>query len=166
MYYTKDIKVKLVEWKNRLYTVALSDFGYEFKYFSEKIDKMPILKQMLDEAISTYDIDKEGVKKWYYGSRHDRDEYKNRIHKTAILIHFWNYILSDWKISEFIDYFKESSDEERKKIVIETYISPVVDYLIDKLDESNSITFLITESSSGSITPSSLPISAIERTSA
>ena len=143
MYYSHNLRSNLQEWKNRLYRVRLDDFGYEIKDFIQKIEKEAILSGVLKDALSNYSFDDTKMKDWYYMPYYEREEFESKEHQVALCFQFWRYALNNWKLSQFINYFEESSGDERRAIVIESYITPFVNYLHDKLDESNSITYLL-----------------------
>ena len=142
MYYLHNLRSNLQEWKNRLYRVPFEDFGYELRDFFQKIEKEKVLLGILKDTTISYSFDDPYLENWIDESYYDRPEFTSKEHQTAILYQFWTFAIRKWEIKNLLNYTCFYGDNVQSE-TIEKFITPLVNYLHDKLDDSNSITFLL-----------------------
>jgi hypothetical protein len=145
MYYSHNLRSNLQEWKNRLYEINKNDFGYELRDFMQKIEKEKILINILEDTTINFKYDEEYLEKWMNAPQYEREKILSKEHQIAIHFQFWIYAIKKWDITKLINYvcFHVGSNGDIKSSVIEKYITPMVNYLHDKLDDSSSITYLL-----------------------
>jgi hypothetical protein len=144
MYHSQNLKVSLKEWKMRFHSTPFEDFGYELNDFIQKIEKNVFLRVIINEAIQKYPIEDSLAKKWYNIPAKQRPNYESKQHSAAIFYQIFLYLIKNIEINSVCYYFEEGTNwEERKLYAIERYIASVINYLIDKLDESNTVTYLL-----------------------
>jgi len=143
MYYTHDLRTNLQEWRNRLFKAPISQFGSQFLFFFKSIDNEPVLKGLIDEVSEKFNINEEVAKDWL-----DKYDYEylfdNEAKQAAYFYHMSKYLVQKKGANKLLLISALSGNlEERKTEYVETFINPIVEYLHDKIDKSNSILYLL-----------------------
>lgn len=145
-YSNHSLRTDLQEWKNRLSRAPDAQFGNQLKYILNKFDKNLQIKGLILEAINKYaysnedlDIESERI-----NSRREL-EFESEIHQVAHCYQVLKYIISKNDSYNLHNYgiVLAGNSEARRKKIIDDYISPIVYYLHDKLDKSNSTIYLL-----------------------
>ena len=145
-YSNHNLRTDLQEWKNRLYRATYAQFGNQLKYLLNNLDSNSQIKGLIQEAINKDTFSKEDLDEITENMRSGSDiEFESEIQQTAYCYQFLKYIIKEAKHynlhSLTIFYGKDFND--RKTKIVEDYISPIVYYLHDKLDKSNSTIYLL-----------------------
>ena len=143
MYYSHNLRSNLQEWKNRLYRVPFEDFGYELRDFMQKINTEKMLTGHLEDIIVNYQLNDEYLEKWMDSAHYNRDKFSSKAHQVALLFQMWKFALSKFDISQILNYSCFPYGNNKQSETIEKYITPIVNYLHDRLDASNSTTYLL-----------------------
>lgn len=144
MYYTHDLRTNLQEWKNRLYQAPDSQFGSQFLYFFKNLESEPILYGLLEEASRKFNIDERFAKDWLEEYSYEF-LFQNEEKQAAVFYHVSKYIIQEWGANRVanMSFLAGRNFGEKKANYLETFINPVVEYLYDRIDKSNSILYLL-----------------------
>ncbi|WP_198001407.1 hypothetical protein [Nibribacter ruber] len=146
MYYNHNLRTNLQEWKNRLYRANYSQFGNQINYFINNIESEKILASILLEGKLKYGLDSEKVEEFIkaedsrgflqFDGEDEQATYVYLMIKHLFAKHGPNNLL-------YSSLLGRASFDDSKSHFLEAYITPLVNYLHDKLDKSNSTIFLL-----------------------
>jgi hypothetical protein len=146
MYYNHNLRTALQEWKNRLYRAPYKEFGNQLKYFTNNLDGEKLLNNILSEACIQYTFQdaeiEEIITKAEHGSYRD---FINEIEHAAYCYQKLKYLGRQYgypTIQNLILFTGDGFDEKKGK-VIEQLVAPIVYFLHDKLEKSNSTIYLL-----------------------
>jgi len=147
IYSNHNLRTNLQEWKNRLYRSTYQNFGHQLKYVLNNIDNNRQLSALISDAVNNYPISEDDLKKYYEQIDRSGDGvgFESEVDQASYCYLILNYIiqkLKDYNVHHYNIILGHDFEEIKTKI-IEEYISPIIYYLHDKLDESNSTIFLL-----------------------
>lgn len=145
MYYNHNLRTNLQEWKNRLSRANHYQFGHQLKYFINNIENDNILNSITKELTLQFLYNDTKVQETL-DSFLSRRKYSfiSEGDQASYCISLLKYIIVKWPDSVLsLSILPGSNVDERKYNFIEQYISPLVNYLHDKLDKSNSTIYLL-----------------------
>ncbi len=140
------LRTNLQEWKNRLYRATYTQFGNQLKYLINNLDSNPQINGLLQEAIQKHEYSQEDFSKISGQQRRGVDiTFESEIHQAAFCIQFLKYMINTSKNYDLhrLIIFSGRDFDGTKTIIVEDYISPIFNYLHDKLDKSNSTIYLL-----------------------
>jgi hypothetical protein len=147
MYYNHNIRTSLQEWKNRLYKATYEQFGHQLKYCISNLENNRLLYSLIQDSCMKYPYTEEKLKQIV-----DRREYgkpnisfENEVHHSSYCFQILKYFIkigNTYNLHTLTLFFARDFEDKKKKI-IEEYITPIFYYLHDKLDKSNSIVYLL-----------------------
>ncbi len=145
-YSNHNLRTDLQEWKNRLYRAPYNQFGHQLKYFFNNLSTNKQIFGILNEAINQYpfeagDFDEISTQMM----RGSNISFENEIHHSAFCYQFITHFVMKFNTYELHDYslFIRSDSQETRNGIIEDFISPIIYFLHDKLNESNSTIYLL-----------------------
>lgn len=144
MYYTHELRANLQEWKNRLYKTPYNQFGSQLQFFLKRIENEPILMGLIEEASKKFSIDEKYAKKWF-------EDYVDEIlfdyedEQASCFYHLSKYLIKEVGANQliYLTFLSGTAYEERKISYIEMLINPVIEFFHDRIDNSNSILYLL-----------------------
>jgi hypothetical protein len=148
MYYIHNLRSNLQEWKNRLYRANHDQFGIQLNFFLNKLSSTQLLVSILSEYEAKYSPIDDELK----AILEDEDNFggkemnfENDYHQAFFCYKIFNYLRDNNNINYILhnSFFARRDNEETRSNIIECYIAPIVNYLHDRLDESNSIIYLL-----------------------
>lgn len=146
MYYNHNLRTNLQDWKNRLYRGTYKDFGNQLKYFFQFLENEKVIKGIIDESCLKYPLSDTQLKDFDDKIDHGmRIEHDNQENHAAFSYLFLKYLINihTFKQMQHLSTFRAKDFEGMKSMLIDEYISPIVYYLHDRLDKSNSILYLL-----------------------
>lgn len=145
-YSNHNLRTDLQEWKNRLYRAPYAQFGNQLKYLLNNLDNNLQIKGLVQETINKHPYSDEDFDKQTERERRGLDmEFESEIHQTAYCYQFIKYIIAksgNHNLHNLTIFSRRDFNDTKTKIV-EDYISPIIYYLHDKLDKSNSTIYLL-----------------------
>jgi len=145
-YSNHNLRTDLQEWKNRLYRAPYAQFGNQLKYLLKNFDNNRQINGILKEIIIKHKYTDEELSKILEQRRRGADiEFSSETHQTAFCYQFLKFVIKEagnYNIHNLI-LFQRRDFEDTKASIIEDFISPIIYYLHDKLDKSNSIIYLL-----------------------
>lgn len=143
MYYIHNLRVKVQEWKDRIYRSSHHQFGNHVKYFFQNLRNERIINSILESLLKKYPNDDETLERWMnsfrvLGGRKFENEEQHgiscfalieflyRTHPEVQLIHFHAFISGD-----------------PVRTIIDDLIEPIAALIHDKLEEAGSIIYLM-----------------------
>ncbi|MBK5284572.1 MAG: hypothetical protein JJE25_04160 [Bacteroidia bacterium] len=147
-YHNHELRSNLQEWKNRLYKTKYDQFHNQLNYFINNIEKEKILITLLNEGVLKYPLKEDFetvITNLMHGSEYGFKDEENEATFCFLLIKNLMSRSENKSSSQILSYhFLQGQDmEDRKVNLIEGYIQPIINYLHDKLDKSNSTIFLL-----------------------
>lgn len=145
-YSNHNLRTNLQEWKSRLYRSTNQQFGHQLKYFFQNIDNNKQLSGLLNEAISAYSLTPEKLTDYIDQINNgNRFGFDSDIDQAAFCYQILKHFFATYSTYEIHNYttFHKRDFEDTKTGILEEYIAPIVYYLHDKLDKSNSTIFLL-----------------------
>ena len=140
------LRTNLQEWKNRLYRATYAQFGNQLKFLIKNIENNPQTNGLLNEANQKYEYSQGDLSQIVEQQRRGADiEFESEIHQAAFCHQFLKYMIGvsgNYNLHNLIFFSGRDFDGTKTKIV-EDYISPILNYLHDKLDKSNSTIYLL-----------------------
>lgn len=147
MYYNENLKDNLQDWSDRLEKSTLESFPSELKFLLNNINNNAVLKGIIDEAVDKYSMNLQEINKLtdnlYY--LFDRRTFKDSQERAAFLFQ----IISRLTMGRGYDLTYEDgfntggTYKETKTAIFENYLRPIIFFLMDVLQESNSILYLL-----------------------
>ncbi len=146
MYYNHNLRTQLQEWKNRLYKSTSDQLGPQLKYLFQKLESDKQLLALINEACQKYKYDDKTLKDIIEKLRRGSDlEFVNEIQQAAYCFQYINYytkMIGNYNLHYYSE-FQSKDFEGSKNKIIENYISPILNFLHDRLDKSNSTIYLL-----------------------
>lgn len=145
-YSNHNLRTDLQEWKNRLYRSTFNQFGHQLKYLIDNLDNNLQLYGLIREAILKYEYSEEQLKEIIDNRRRAINlNFDSVLHQASFCYQFLKamvVIAKGYNLQNLI-IFQGRDFEETKTTIVENYISPIIYYLHDQLDKSNSIIYLL-----------------------
>jgi len=145
-YSNHNLRTDLQEWKNRLYRAPYAQFGNQLKYLLNNLDNNHQINGILKEVIIKHKYTDEELNKILEQRRRGIDiEFQSEAHQTAFSYQFLKFVIKEagnHNIHNLI-FFQKRDFEGTKASIVEDFISPIIYYLHDRLDKSNSIIYLL-----------------------
>jgi len=152
MYYNHNLRVKIQEWRNRLYKSTYHQFNNNYRFFFKNIESSTFLSSILKDAVGNSANVSEQISnakkklETIYGLRASEIVFKNECNQAAFFYLLNQYWLdSNDNAIELVNNFANGGreyDDQQEKFITE-YIRPITDYLEDVLDDSSSILYLL-----------------------
>lgn len=140
------LRTNLQEWKNRLYRATYAQFGNQLKFLINNIENNPQTNGLLNEACQKHEYSQEDLSRIAKQRRRDADiEFESETHQAAFCHQYLKYIIGlsgNYNLHNSVFFSAREFDGTKTKIV-EDYISPILNYLHDRLDKSNSTIYLL-----------------------
>lgn len=146
MYYNHNLRTNLQDWKNRLYRGTYIDFGNQLKYFFHFLENDKVLKGLIDESCLRYPLTEDQLREFDDKiGKGMRIEHDNQENHAAFSYLFLKYLINihTFRQIQHLNIFRAKDFEGVKNMLIEEYISPIIYYLHDRLEKSNSILYLL-----------------------
>lgn len=142
-----NLRVNVQEWSSRIVKSNSDQFGHKFKFFFEKINNNQITSALLDEAKLSYPIEDNLLLALFNETPywHEKINILNESHHATIAHQIISLLINknDGNYQNLIYYNFGGDNHNRVAKFVEIFINPIVTYLNDKLDESNSSLYLL-----------------------
>ena len=145
-YSNHNLRTDLQEWKNRIYRAPYAQFSNQLKYLIDNLDKNIQIQGLIKEACIKHPYSNEQLEhiteQRQMGSEMVFD---NETHQTAFCYQLVKYLiqeLGNYNLHNLMMFQGRDFDATKGKI-IEDCLSPIIYYLHDRLDKSNSTIYLL-----------------------
>lgn len=146
-YSNHNLRTDLQEWKNRLYRAPYAQFGNQLKFLINNLEKNSQIIGLIKEATIKHELSEDELSKISKQGRRGVNnlEFESDSHQAAFCYQFLKYIIKEANSYNLhnLMIFSIGNFEETKNKIVEDYLSPIIYYLHDKLDKSNSIIYLL-----------------------
>ena len=145
-YSNHNLRTDLQEWKNRLYRSTYAQFGHQLKFLINNLDNNLQTHGLINEAISKYEYSDEQLSKINALRRRSSDmEFDSEIHQAAFCYQYLKYMIGVAKSYNLhsLTIFSGRDFDATKTKIAEDFFSPIIYYLHDRLDKSNSTIYLL-----------------------
>jgi hypothetical protein len=140
------LKDNVEQWKARLANASMNQFDQQLKFFLDNLNKHKKIISILNDAKSVYPYTSEKLDEIINQLGRDADLFfENELHHATFchqLITYFVIKFDTYKIHTYYAFGDGSFDKSRPQI-IENFISPISNYLTDRLEKSNSIMYLL-----------------------
>jgi hypothetical protein len=146
MYRGHSLRSNLQEWKNRMSKASLNQFGGQVKYFLAKLEQERILTGILKEICVKYEYTEEMLSTADNNLESGADlSFENDEHHAAFGYQFLKYLIREAGYDDLnkLTMFYGRDFHDTQNNLIEQLIVPILYYLHDQLDSSNSIIYLL-----------------------
>lgn len=145
MTYNKDIIKTLKERIERLKISSVNQFANELKFLLQDISKNEILRSIILLAIDKYPLANQELTKIVQNLHYQfyNQNFQDLKHQAAWCYQLTQRLTLDGFNLNQRDELTNGTFKETQPIVINELIEPIVNYLIDQLEESNSILYLL-----------------------
>lgn len=144
-YANNNLRINIQEWSNRLIKADRFSFERSFQFFLNDIKKEKILNGILLDLKALHPFSDE-----IFDSIVDEINYflnynfKCKEEHISFCLHLIEYsTVNGTEDILCLPQFERGNDEKTIENIIDNYVIPIVNYLHDILDESNSITYLL-----------------------
>ncbi len=146
-YSSHNLRTNLQEWKNRLYRANHNQLGHQLKYFFDNIQNNRQVHALIESVINKFQYNEDDLERFMKSRRLiDDHKFHSFEDQAAFCYQFLQYLFHKGLKSYDLHHYALTSAngfDGRKSAIIEDYISPIIYYLHDKLDRTNSIIFLL-----------------------
>ncbi|MBS1753565.1 MAG: hypothetical protein KF741_13170 [Ferruginibacter sp.] len=152
MYFNHNLRVKVQDWRNRLYKSTYEQFNNSYYFFFKNIAGTNLIASILNEAITNNPIITEQievVKKQLAGYnrfRLSKIQFENEAQVAGFLYSLHQHFISSKADAvALVQNYSTSGggyDEQHESFITE-YIQPLTNYLEDVLDASSSVLYLL-----------------------
>ena len=146
-YLNHNLRVNLQEWLNRIARSSYTQFGNQLKFLFNKLQNNNLLSGIIGEACITYPYSDEKLNELFkeINNQNYINDFESEKDQAAFnyqLLSFFFKEYNDYNLTKY-NFFLARDFETTKDRVIEIYISPILNYLHDTLDESSSVVYLL-----------------------
>lgn len=145
-YLNHNLRVEIQEMLNRLRKSTIDQFAHNLKFFFDKIDRNQQLLGIINEKISIYNYSDEELEKFANNSGPYQEEvyFDNEAQRMVFSYLYVKFIIKQCKSFDIHrrSYFS-GGFREAMETIIDDYLTPIVNFLHDQLDKSNSILYLL-----------------------
>lgn len=147
MYYNHNLRTQLQEWKSRLSRSNYDQFGHQLKFFRKNLSENKQLSGIIEDIIILYPLNDD----WFdqhseQFNRGDFDlEFENEVEQAAFCVQFIDWLKGQTENYDFhhLIMFTRRDFNDTKEELMGHLITPLVYYLHDQLDKSNSTVYLL-----------------------
>jgi hypothetical protein len=141
-YYTHNLRANLQEWRNRLYRSTTQNYNNNHNFFMSKLETVPLLKSMIQEAIAVHPLEAATLKKFSIDLQYGRKSFtfENEYDAASSCYQLINYLTSERKLDPddiYQNYGYGRTFDEQRTAFIENFIDPIVTFLHDQIDDAN-----------------------------
>lgn len=146
MYYHHNLRTDLQDWQDRLYRGSNRTFRKQLKSFFSFLETTKVTKGLIDVLCSKHLLTDEQLrnfeKKIDGGMRIEHDTPDDH---AAFSFQFLEYLINrnTFNKTGYCLTFRAQDFEGTKTQLIEEHISPIINCLLDKLDNSSSVLYLL-----------------------
>lgn len=142
-YANHNLRTQLQEWKNRLSKASYSQFDNALKFLFNNFNESQQISSILKELTTQFRYEENELKeKADHIIRGNKLIFKHHKEQASFNFQFLKYCIREIESSILNSYIFERGSETRSRIIGD-YISPIIDYLHDQLDKSNSVVYLL-----------------------
>ncbi len=153
MYFNHNLRVKVQDWRNRLYKSTYEQFNNSYYFFFNNIETTSLTKGVIQDAIDKnpaiveqVETAKKQLSSGYGGFRLSKIQFDNESHIAGFLYSLHQYFISE-KVDAIALVQNHSTSggkhaEQQESFIIQ-YIQPITNYIEDVLDESSSVLYLL-----------------------
>lgn len=145
-YMTHSLRTNLIEWRSRIARSFEYSFNNKVNYFLQRLDLEPKLKSLLIDAHIRQQIPLKDFEFFMKSLQQGQKIIFETEEREAVMCYlFLNKIIEKNIEGPLTDlpYFKGKNFDDKQDRFIDNFISPIVNYLEDKLDSTNSITYVL-----------------------
>lgn len=141
-YANHNLRTSLQEWKNRLYKAPHNQFGHQLRYFFDNINSNLQIKGILEEITKEHNYTDEVFNQLVRGAE---KTFKSDSDQAAFTYQFLTFFINKYETYDIHNYtfFSLGDSKDTTNSIIENYISPIIYFLHDILDKSNSTIYLL-----------------------
>lgn len=147
MYYNHNLRTKLQEWRNRLYKAPYSLIDKQFNFFIDSLEQEALIKSIIVEASDRFQITEDSIQEWHkalHRGYKDKKVFKSNEEYAVTLFGLLKRIKENGGIITAVHNLVGGKDfPSSQNQFIDTFVNPLVNYLHDVLDESNSTLYLL-----------------------
>ncbi|MBX2888007.1 MAG: hypothetical protein KF829_05090 [Ferruginibacter sp.] len=153
MYFNHNLRVKVQNWRNRLYKSTYEQFNNSYYFFFKNITATSLINKIIQDAVDKNPVIAEQIEtakkqlaSGYGRFRLSKLQFNDESHIAGFL-----YCLQQYFISEKADAIAlvqnystsgGSYDGQQESFIVQ-YIQPITNYVEDILDESSSVLYLL-----------------------
>lgn len=143
MYYNHNLKTSLQEWKARLTKASIVQFSNQLKFLINNLENNKILFGFIQEAILKYKLTEDELDKYNsFNKVFAPPTFIDELQQVSFCYSTLKYYFQQFEI-QGVDRCFSGDFEILKAKFIENLITPIIYYLQDKLDKSNSTIYLL-----------------------
>jgi hypothetical protein len=149
MYYGHNLRSNLQEWRNRLYKSNYENINNNYRFFLDRLKTTPVIQSILQSAIDNWPLSSDQMDEYHehifangshgeiaFQSEEQAASIIYRLHQSFAEENYDGRILSQ-------NLGSGSRFDESLTSFLDSYIEPVVNFIHDKLDESNFVLYLL-----------------------
>jgi hypothetical protein len=146
MNYNKNLKFAIDQWSERLYNSTVEQFPLQLKFFLNNIETNNVLSGIIKESCNKYFMDTHDLKKFSDNLHLEfyNKSFNNHEHQAAFCYQLTNYLVKNYgyNLNQF-DEFVIGTYQETQNKVFKEVIQPIIYYLKDIIEETNSTIYLL-----------------------
>lgn len=144
MYYNHNLRTNLQEWKNRVQRASTSNFGYQIDLLLKHIQEEPALNALMVEAAQQFPHEDEHLQErinLYDSSQHI--PFSGQADRAAFSQALLHWIIREHGVESVPHMTLFIGRKDVLGGIVEDCVSPILDYLHDRLDKSSSTLYLL-----------------------
>lgn len=140
-----NLQSQLTDWLNRVYNSNSENINNNYRFFFDHLKNIPLIQSVLQSAIDKSPVTDEQMEEYrsLFSSRIYRNVEGSQEHQTAVLYKFHLFLLERKVKMESLMRGYGSDFKEGKNRFLDLYVRPIINYLIDQINESNSVLYLL-----------------------
>jgi hypothetical protein len=144
MYYIYNLKEKLQEWMSRLERADFRHFGNQLEFLITNIEKERVTNNIINEACVKYHYDDLKIENMLNNRNFGSYSYESQEEEATCSYKLIKYLFSRNEPDQIL-YVEvlPRGDQDKKTVFIKNFVYPILYYLDDRLDKSNSTIYLL-----------------------
>lgn len=143
-YASHNLRTQLQEWRNRLRRASFEQFGHQLKFLINNIENTQQFFALLEDALKKWTFDEKSLEKALDSERYYPEEFESLEHQAAYnyqIIRIINIKCEGYtKVTRYLFWGRMPKEIPQ---LIDDFLTPIIDFLHERLDKSNSITYLL-----------------------
>lgn len=144
-YSNHSLRADLQEWNKRLLRASYEQFGHQLKFLLNKLETNIQLKGIINELIRKNEFENKTFQSYVNDPRIAYDMgFDDEAQQASFCYQYILYLVNETNHNlHHFTFFSGKDFQSTKEKIINNYISPIINFLHDKLDKSNATIFLL-----------------------
>ncbi|WP_034891665.1 hypothetical protein [Gillisia sp. Hel_I_29] len=146
MYYNKNLVQNISNWYSRVQNSTLDNFQFDLKFLLKNIEDNATIKGVISESVKKYFLNEKELKRLDEDLQFDFYEIgmDSLEHRAAICYQLTKFMANEYKFQiNTLTHFNFGDYQQTQDRICSDLILPFIQFIIDSLENSNSIVYLL-----------------------